>query len=495
MFAHAHTDNGSMGDNGQRKFEQTIQNAKTAASNDGPDWLEERPNPNAIPAAFTLTDESGKPIMSSSSQLNVDPDDETIRTVPWPVLYPLALHGVAGEIVRSVAPHTEADPAALLVQLLATFGAIVGRDPHIIVGNDEHPTILHPLIVGRTSSGAKGTSTGVIKAIVRLADKDFLSLNTVSGLSSDAGLIERVSDPVMDINKKGEEIVVNPGTLDKRLLVLESEYGSVLARGRRETNPLPQVIRQAWDGDDLRTLNRKANSLTATRPHIVIIGHVTPGEFRSGLRSSDVFGGSVNRLLICLSRRSRLHTRFGNIPEGVLQYVADKFKFAIENAQGRDRLTFTDQFWLAWDQAYPELVRDRADSAAAAASSRAVPTVLRLALIYALMDNVDQIDAPHLAAAMDLWCYCEHSVKWLFSSYEAEQEQTVGNELANFIREGGEAGRTRTEIYSDLYQRHKTSAEISAELVPLVHDGIIFEEKSKPSQGRAITRYVHRDMR
>jgi len=38
-----------------------------------------------------------------------------------------AYHGLPGEIVEMLAPHTEADPAAILSQLLVAFGAAVGR--------------------------------------------------------------------------------------------------------------------------------------------------------------------------------------------------------------------------------------------------------------------------------------------------------------------------------------------------------------------------------
>src|SRR5262249_28479478 len=41
---------------------------------------------------------------------------------PWPVLQPEALYGLVGEVVKVIAPHTEADPVALLMQFLAYFG-------------------------------------------------------------------------------------------------------------------------------------------------------------------------------------------------------------------------------------------------------------------------------------------------------------------------------------------------------------------------------------
>ena len=33
-----------------------------------------------------------------------------------------AFHGLAGDVIRRIEPHTESDPAALLVQFLIAFG-------------------------------------------------------------------------------------------------------------------------------------------------------------------------------------------------------------------------------------------------------------------------------------------------------------------------------------------------------------------------------------
>jgi hypothetical protein len=72
--------------------------------------------------------------------------------------------------VEAVGPHTEAHPAAILVQYLARFGATIGRSPHVRVDNREHPARLFPLIVGKTSDGAKGTSYGVVAALFAAAE-------------------------------------------------------------------------------------------------------------------------------------------------------------------------------------------------------------------------------------------------------------------------------------------------------------------------------------
>jgi hypothetical protein len=413
-------------------------------------------------------------------------EDETVRTVPWPTLSDAALHGVAGRIVKLAAPHTEADPAAILVHLLAILGAAIGPEPHIVVGNERHQAIINPLIVGKTNNGAKGTALAVVEAIRRRALPWFDEFTT-SGLSTDVGLIERVRDPS---GEEGDQDYI-PGVPDKRLLVKEREYRAVLVRSRREGNTLGQTLRDAFDCCTLETLTRKRNRLRATRPHIVVIGHVTPREFRATLDDSDLSGGSVNRLLICLSRRSRLDPRLGNLPDDVLTAAAELMKDAHGTAVTRRELGFADGFWKLWDSVYPELNRDRPDCNATDATARGVTMVLRLSLLYALIDGEDIIDAEHLDAALALWAYAEHSARWLFSSHEQEIQRQDSRGLVNYILAGGSAGRTRTEIYRDHFRSNKSSKEVSAELAPLIHDGVVTEVKEE-TRGRPVMRYLHR---
>ena len=64
--------------------------------------------------------------------------------MPWPEpMGAAAYHGIAGEFVELVGPHTEADPAALLVQLLVAVGNSVGRGPHVTAEADYHPANLY----------------------------------------------------------------------------------------------------------------------------------------------------------------------------------------------------------------------------------------------------------------------------------------------------------------------------------------------------------------
>jgi hypothetical protein len=76
----------------------------------------------------------------------------------WPLLDDAALHGVLGEIVRTLEPETEADPFGILLSLLVVFGNAVGRGPHFPIEGDHHHTNLFAVMVGDSSRGRKGTS-------------------------------------------------------------------------------------------------------------------------------------------------------------------------------------------------------------------------------------------------------------------------------------------------------------------------------------------------
>ena len=69
-----------------------------------------------------------------------------------------AFHGLAGDVVRTLEPHTEADPAALLLQFLVAVGSVIDRGPHFRAEADRHALNLFVVLVGETSKARKGSS-------------------------------------------------------------------------------------------------------------------------------------------------------------------------------------------------------------------------------------------------------------------------------------------------------------------------------------------------
>src|SRR5690606_10039722 len=107
-----------------------------------------------------------------------------------------AFYGLPGEIVRAIEPHSESDPAGLLVQLLTGFGNLIGNRAHFRVEGDKHHCKLFTSLVGTTSKGRKGTSWGQIARLFESVDPVWTESRILSGLSSGEGLIWQVRDPI-----------------------------------------------------------------------------------------------------------------------------------------------------------------------------------------------------------------------------------------------------------------------------------------------------------
>jgi hypothetical protein len=128
----------------------------------------------------------------------------------WPdPLEPEAFHGVAGDFVRAIAPHTESDPAALLIQFLAAFGNVIGRCPHFAAEADRHSCNLFVCLVGATAKGRKGSSWSHIRRAGAGVDPEWGANRIQQGLSSGEGLIWAVRDAIAKrepIRKSGKVV-------------------------------------------------------------------------------------------------------------------------------------------------------------------------------------------------------------------------------------------------------------------------------------------------
>ena len=217
---------------------------------------------------------------------------------------PAAYHGLTGEVVSTILPHTEADPVALLLQYLASFGSLVGRGRHYQVGFTRHFGNLFELLVGDTSKARKGTSADDIRAVLRACDSGWTSEQMRGGLSSGEGLIHCVRDPTWGM-RKGVEELIDPGVEDKRFLALEPEFSKTLAVMKREGNTLSPVIRDAWDGRERLETLTKHSPTKATGACISIVGHITLRELRSKLDETAMANGFANRFLFACVKRSK----------------------------------------------------------------------------------------------------------------------------------------------------------------------------------------------
>lgn len=407
----------------------------------------------------------------------------TPATNAWPdPMDSAAYYGLPGDIVRAIEPHTEADPVALLIQILVAFGNVIGRGAHFMADGARHGLNLFAVLIGETSKARKGTSWAQAIRLFNACVEEWSKERTVTGLSSGEGLIYQCRDPVMKMerNRKTgltEEVVVDAGETDKRLLCQEPEFASVLRVCQRDGNTLSAIIRLAWDGGGtLRTLT-KNSPMKATGAHISLIGHVVADELRRYLDRSEIAGGFGNRFLWLSVRRSKCLPDGGELHRvdfgAMVKRLADAIEFGREPRQlRRDRSARA-----MWHEVYADLSGGK-PGLAGALIARGEAQVVRLAAVYALLDCSELIRPEHLQAALALWEYSEGSVYHVFG-------RTLGDPVADEIHAAlriNADGLTRTEI-SALFQRNVSRDRLGRALL-LLHRSKLAEPKSVETDGR-----------
>jgi hypothetical protein len=248
---------------------------------------------------------------------------------------------------------------------------------------------------------------------------------------------------------------VDAGMTDKRLMLVTEEFAGALRVMERAGNTLSPVLRDAWGTSKLQTLT-KNSPIKATDSHIAIIGHVTDDELRAVLTKVEMANGFANRFLFAKVRRSKLLPHGGHLDLEALRNLGQRIATRLRQAQTLGRITMTDVAAEAWEKNYADLSGDR-PGLLGAILGRAEAQVIRLAVIYALLDNKTQIDLPHLRAALAVWAFCEDSATQIWGDM-------LGDDAADTIFAGlktaGPSGLGRTEI-SSLFSRHVPSARIT----------------------------------
>ena len=145
-------------------------------------------DPDPAPPPITVLPTRNHPTPRSAHSL-LSTSTRRPRTPSGSVFDQYALYGLAGEAVRTLAPHTEAQPEAILLQLLAAFGNVIGPGPHCMVGATRHTLNLFLVLVGESSKARKGTSWNQIARLFAEVDPTWTDNRVITARLTARGLI------------------------------------------------------------------------------------------------------------------------------------------------------------------------------------------------------------------------------------------------------------------------------------------------------------------
>ena len=195
--------------------------------------------------------------------------------------------------------------------------------------------------------------------------------------------------------------------------------------------------------------------------HISIIGHITNDELQRNVAASEVANGFLNRFMHFGVRSSKTLPFGGEIDQVDFTAIVEQLSLAFRFGQVTERVRFAPDAREIWPEHCARL-REGHPGLWGDVTARAEAHVVRLALIYALLDCSVTIDAEHLQAALAVWEYSDQSARWCYG-------RSVGDPLADELWQAishRPQGMTRTDI-RDHFSRNKRRHDIDNALTRL----------------------------
>jgi hypothetical protein len=256
---------------------------------------------------------------------------------------------------------------------------------------------------------------------------------------------------------------------DKRLLIVEEEFGRILIVSARTGNTISPTLRYAWDAKQRLKNESKLNPEYATGAHISLIGHITLMELLECLAAVENKNGFSNRILWIVSQRTGLVA----CPKWIdwdreHPGIVERLRTIVGHFNGINReLLWSKSGEKGWRDFYRS-IPDVDTGIVGSIIARSDAHTLRLTMAYTVLDDVTLMQPKHLEAAIAFWDYSQRSAQWAFG-------EKTGNKTADRIfwaLERSPQGMTKSQIQEDVFARNCSKVTLDAALTALVDAGL-----------------------
>nr|SBO90572.1 hypothetical protein BN4615_P86 [Nonomuraea gerenzanensis] len=316
------------------------------------------------------------------------------------------------------------------------------------------------------------------------------------------------TEDTIEIDGKGNAVAgaLLPGY---PILYVKEEWAEVMMTCRGDKG-LGEAIRLGWQSSRLVNNTKKDGVISVNKPHMAVIGHVTPEEFKSCLSPAELAGGTFNRFMLLYVERARSLSRGGGLEDDDFTEMAKRLGDAVAFASKAGRVEFNEDCWEYWDsniyEVLPNLSKD--SEVMRGFCARSLGYVKRMAALYALSDKRTIIRLKDLKAAEAMFRYCIASVQFVMMS--ETQTSTHGNvtrmvevginanpahgdpevmaRIVQAVKDAGEEGAVTQELYAALPKSDKTGkykkAQLEAATALAMEKGLVQRFKLPSTGGR-----------
>ncbi|MEZ8826151.1 DUF3987 domain-containing protein [Vibrio amylolyticus] len=386
-------------------------------------------------------------------------------------------YGLLGHIAKKLSEGTEAHCEAILMTLMTLISISIPKYKKFVpFGANVTEHRINVLILAPTGGG-KGVSDAQVDALINTAIElipnyvsNPLYANTSSGgLSSGEGLSHHLRDSETPLND------------DKRLVIVEAEFQSVLSKCNGKDSILSATIRKLFDGKSLTSMT-KSDPYTCSNPHVGIVGHITQTELCKELSDSSIANGFANRFPIyCVFPKKGIPFPKVTPTECLADLGAQLNEVLLWANSSEKEMEFDDSYKELYTNVYDDLKSlGPTDSIEQKLMTRASHYATMYAMMFAIFDKTNIISSKHLTASLAWIDYWHESVQYIFNTeleaLIAQENEQLADIVLTKIRELCDKSDTRTTFKTPL--NHAMGKTCTGK--ELSHSLRILQERPKP---------------
>ena len=389
--------------------------------------------------------------MAKHQLLDDEPEPGTTDTTRSPPnTDPMMFPGILKEIISACCQNSEAVPVAVAANVLLRMSALIGPTLYLPIGDERRLLNDYMLMVGSTGLGKGSSNHGPARIFNKveeylaedlkqqfdagrsdgIARYPWLTIHT-GGLSSGEGLAA-----AMDDNSE-------PPVTDKRMLVFEPEFSTVMTMSQRTGNNLSMVLRNGFDGVDIKPLTKR-DKVQVTDPYLCLMGNITARELTCHDQSAMMTAnGMLNRFLILWQQPTRAVPFPEPMSADSVDCLAEQLAQCIHHARGCHHETYytkvrqkarmislDDDAKAVWAETYHDLLNRPDCDRVQALTRRHRLHALILSALFALLDHRQVIQPPDIHAAMAWIDYSRQSVIYSYSALTDQQKSDYLSKLS-----------------------------------------------------------------
>ena len=397
------------------------------------------------------------------------------------ILPDAALYGIVGRTVETLAKYSISGKENLLCSTLAIAGNMLTRNPHSMVRRDRHGTNIYVVMIGETSTGAKGQGMSLVKDFFKQVDQEYAA-NNIRGATARSG--EGLLDLFTDDRPKNQ-------------IMFQPEASSLLTIGKIQGNRhLFDYFKTLWDGVDYEKL-AVGNKQDLKDVLFSYLGHITPHAFVNLLDDIEIKDGFINRFFLPWTQMSRPDANPESITweEPDLKELIQEWKEVLPKARRILEIKRDSDAKEMWRDEYNQGLKQGmgGDSSDVDILARSNPNKLRVANIYAAYDVSHTMEEKHIIPATSVWDYCHTSVIRIFGKGASDpigkaiMENLKSNSSNVLVKEKGLPLNQITRLFKN--KKNVDSEKVNKRLKELTAKNLIRIEK-KPSTGGRPTEMV-----